>query len=95
MLRADVENQWTIDRVSAGTILKSTYGIDMQSKEGCVINELAIEANSALVSLGVNGLTAVDLVPIRETHVHLVDLSARLTLYQYATYLPGFLEWVC
>lgn len=73
VLQSGVQNQTSITRVSAGTILKSTYGIDMQSKEGCAINELAIEANSALVSLGVNGLTAADLVPICGSLVHLVD----------------------
>lgn len=52
--------------MAAGTVVKTTYGYDIQTNEDAY-NKLAIEAVSAVASLGLNGLTAVDLFPFRES----------------------------
>lgn len=52
--------------MAAGALVKKTYGIDILSSEDVYAN-LASEAKKAILSLGVMGLTPVDLLPARES----------------------------
>lgn len=77
--------------MAAGTVVKTTYGYDIQTNEDAY-NKLAIEAVSAVASLGLNGLTAVDLFPFRESCEHHDIMSIPLTcLIQCDTFPLGFL----
>lgn len=79
-----------IYRMLASTIVKSTYNYDIQSNEDAY-NKLASEAASAVVSLGLNGLTLVDIFPSRKQEKHAIDCCAHLpSLVRYVpTWFPG------
>lgn len=59
----------SIRRLSAATIAKITYGYDVKSNEDAY-TKLSSEAISSVLSLGLNGLTTVDIFPFRESSVH-------------------------
>lgn len=73
-------------------MVKSTYGHDIKSNEDAY-NKLAIEAFSAVFSLGLNGLTSVDLVPICKCPYHIVgDAYIQILLIvvrHFPSWFPG------
>lgn len=81
---------YSIARMAAATMVKTTYDYDIQSNED-TYNKLASEAISAASSLGLNGLTVVDIFPHRKSNKHIIDCHAHLLLsVQYIpTWFPG------
>lgn len=76
-------------RLASGTIVKSTYGFDILSNDDA-FNKLAIEAFTAVFSLGLNGLTSLDLVPLCEQIMVLRAFWLNGTSVRYLPpWLPG------
>ena len=81
------EMKYSTYRMAAGTVVKTTYGYDIKSNEDSY-NKLAIEAVSAVASLGLSGLTAVDLFPIRESCEHTMSIPLMCRILYPVRYVP-------
>lgn len=57
----------SIRRLSVATIAKITYGYEVKSNEDA-FTKLSAEATTSVLSLGLSGLTTVDIFPFRESN---------------------------